>query len=206
MAYDFALPLVSDLAIAQEGGQDLLMPQVLAPRLELFRSLADLLAELDKGVSETMRVEIREAGTDRGLAKDLPNGRGIAPVLSGQPCRSKLSIRAQRNARHRKERIIIAPSFSSRRKDTHSSTIPCTSSPTGKKKVLKVLPNFVFTSRASWLTQPAIRSTCLSFSDGMALSLAPVSSVNATKARFRQAVSVSGMARDCFIMRFGKMV
>jgi hypothetical protein len=40
------------------------MPQVLAPCLELFRSLADLLAELDKSISEAMRVELWEARVD----------------------------------------------------------------------------------------------------------------------------------------------
>jgi integrase len=48
------------------------MSQVLAPRLELFRCLADLLAELDKGISETMGMEIWKASTDKGLAKDRP--------------------------------------------------------------------------------------------------------------------------------------
>ena len=81
--------------------------------------------------------------------------------------------------------------FSSRRYDIHSAIIARTSSPTGKKKVLKVLLNFVFISRASWLMQPAIKSTCLSFNEAMALSLAPVSRVKATRARFRRSISVT---------------
>ena len=100
-AYDFPLALARNLAIAQKGRQDFLMPQVLAPRLELFRGLADILAELDKGISEAVRVEIRQAGTGKGFAKDRPNGRGGAPVLPCQPYRFKLAIRPQRNPRRR---------------------------------------------------------------------------------------------------------
>ena len=85
------------------------MPEILAPRLELFGGLTDILTELDKGISEAMRVEIRQAGTDKGFAKYRTNGRGGAPVTPCQPCRFKLAISAQRNARRREEGIIIAP-------------------------------------------------------------------------------------------------
>lgn len=44
---------------------------------------------------------------------------------------------------------LLLQSCSSLRQRTHSSTISTTSSPTGKKYVLNVLLNFVFTSRAS---------------------------------------------------------
>ena len=63
----------------------------------------------------------------------------------------------------------------SRRSDTHSATILRISSPTGKKKVVKLLLNFVLTSRASWLMLFAIRSICFNFIEAIALSRAPVS-------------------------------
>jgi len=65
IANDFPLTLAGNLATTQKGRQNFLMSQVLAPRLELFRRLADLLAELDKGISEAMGIEIWQAVTDR---------------------------------------------------------------------------------------------------------------------------------------------
>lgn len=59
-----------------------------------------------------------------------------------------------------------------------------------EKKVLKVLLNFVLTSRASWLTQLVVRSTCFGFTEAMALSLAPVRRVKAIRARLRCSISV----------------
>ena len=81
MADDLALAMTLYLAIAQKGRQDFLMAQVLAPRLELFRGLADFLAQLDQSISETVGIKVWEAGTGKGLPKDRPNGGGIAPVL-----------------------------------------------------------------------------------------------------------------------------
>jgi hypothetical protein len=49
--------MAHNLAIAQKGRQDFFMPKVLTPGLELFRCLADLLAELKQGISETMGIE-----------------------------------------------------------------------------------------------------------------------------------------------------
>jgi hypothetical protein len=61
-AYDFPLALALNFAIAQESRQNFLMSEVLAPRLELFGGLTDILAQLDKGISEAMRVKIWQAG------------------------------------------------------------------------------------------------------------------------------------------------
>jgi hypothetical protein len=43
------------------------MPEVLAPRLELFGGFADILAGVDKGISKAMRVKIRQAGAHKGF-------------------------------------------------------------------------------------------------------------------------------------------
>ena len=80
--YNFTLTLARNFAIAQKGRQNFFMPEVLAPGLELIGGLTDILPELDKGISETMRIEIRQASSDKGFAKYCTNGRGRAPVTS----------------------------------------------------------------------------------------------------------------------------
>jgi hypothetical protein len=72
------------------------MPEVLASRLELFGGLANILAELNKGVSKTARVEVRQASIDEGFAKYRAYGRGSAPVIPFQSGHSKLAICALR--------------------------------------------------------------------------------------------------------------
>jgi hypothetical protein len=84
------------------------MPKILVPGFELFGGLTDTLTNLDKGISETMRVEIRQTSIDKGLAEYSTNGRGIAPKFPGQPCHFKLTGNPQRNARRREDWIIIA--------------------------------------------------------------------------------------------------
>ena len=56
--YGFTLALARNFAIAQESRQHFLMSEVLAPRLELFGSPTDILPQLDKDISEAMRVEV----------------------------------------------------------------------------------------------------------------------------------------------------
>jgi hypothetical protein len=58
------------------------MSEVLAPRFEVFRGLANILAELGECFSQAVRVKIRQIGADEGFAKDRANGRGAAPVLA----------------------------------------------------------------------------------------------------------------------------
>jgi len=43
------------------------MAQVLAPCLEPFRAIANLFTEFNKGVSEAVRVEIRQSGRNEGI-------------------------------------------------------------------------------------------------------------------------------------------
>jgi hypothetical protein len=47
------------------------MSEVLAPCFELFRGLADFLAELDKGVSKTARVEIWQTSSGYKVSSSL---------------------------------------------------------------------------------------------------------------------------------------
>jgi hypothetical protein len=97
IADDFPLTLTRNLAIAYKGGQDFLMPQILAPRLELFRGLANILAELDKGIPKAMWVEIWQASIGKDFAKDCSNRRGITLMFPCQPCHFKLASSPQRN-------------------------------------------------------------------------------------------------------------
>ena len=65
---------------------------------------------------------------------------------------------------------------------------------------MKVLLNLVFTSRASWKTLPAAKSTCLSFRLASALSRAPVRRARARSAWFLRSISVPTgiVAMTCF--------
>ena len=107
--YDFPLTLTRNFAIVKKGRQNLFMSEILAPRLELFWRLTDILAELDKCISEAVRVEIRQASLDEGFAEYRANRRCAAPVPPFQTGCFKLASRAQRNARCREKRIVIAP-------------------------------------------------------------------------------------------------
>ncbi len=87
------------------------MAKVLAPRFELFRGLADAFAESDKCISETMRVEIRQASAYKGFAEDFANGCGILPMASFKTRHFKLTSRAYRDPRCREKRIVVDPEF-----------------------------------------------------------------------------------------------
>ena len=49
------------------------MSKVLAPGFELFWRLTDFLAEPNKGIPETVRIEVGETGTNERLSKDRTN-------------------------------------------------------------------------------------------------------------------------------------
>lgn len=108
-SYDFALARPLDLTIAKKGRQDLVVPKVLAPRLELLGVPTDRLAEADEGVSKAVRIEIWKASADKGVAKYFPDPRGTSPVSPFQPDNLKLASRPQCDMCRRKERIVVAP-------------------------------------------------------------------------------------------------
>ena len=78
--HEFALPRICDLTVAGERRHHLLVPEVLAPRFELFGRSADLLAQLGKRVAERMRIGIGEAGADERLLEDFPDRRRVRPA------------------------------------------------------------------------------------------------------------------------------
>ena len=97
VAYDLPLTLVADFTIAKKSCQNLLMSEVLAPCLELFRRLAGFLAELNKGVSKAVRIEIWQICGSEGITKYLAYWCCRAPVSSFQPRGFKLSRRPHLN-------------------------------------------------------------------------------------------------------------
>jgi hypothetical protein len=85
------------------------MPQILAPRLELFRRFASFQAKPDQRVSQTVRLKVRQARPLKRFPEDGPNRRGRAPMAPFQPCRFKLARPSNHYSRCRKQRIVIAP-------------------------------------------------------------------------------------------------
>ncbi len=82
--------LTGNLAIACKSCKNLFMTKILAPRLKFFRAGANLLTELNKDVSKTMRIEIRKTGIDKGIFKYLADWGSGTPVRLFQPCNFKL--------------------------------------------------------------------------------------------------------------------
>ena len=93
------MPLTSYFAIAEKCCQYILMAKVLAPGLEFFGGFTNILAELDEGFSEAVRIEIRQTRMDEGFAKYLANRGSTAPVSPIQPCDTKLAVCPQFNPR-----------------------------------------------------------------------------------------------------------
>lgn len=77
-----------DLPVTVERRQHLLMAQILAPRLELFRRPAKLLAELREHVAEGVRAEILDPRRRERIAEDGADrpSRQMAEPPSGNGC------------------------------------------------------------------------------------------------------------------------
>ena len=104
------LPRDWDLAIAGQGRHDALVPQVLAPSLELFDRPAVSLPKDRQCSPETVRVEVGEPGSDEGLTEDPANRGRRAPVLALQARDLELAGRlAHLDLRGRKQRIVGPP-------------------------------------------------------------------------------------------------
>jgi hypothetical protein len=113
--------------------------EILAPRFKFFRPQPEIIGERREGISEAVGIGVGYASFCKGILKDSPDRRGVAPVLARQPNGDKALIGTDGDIRCRKERIVIAHPFSFRRKFTHSTRILTGSSPTGKKQVVNVL-------------------------------------------------------------------
>lgn len=84
------------------------MAQVLAPCLELLWSLAHRLSELNQGVPETVRIEIRQPDIFKSITEYLSYGRGGTPVFFGKTRCPELMISPNGNMCRGEERIIIS--------------------------------------------------------------------------------------------------
>ena len=126
-------PGTLNLPVAQKGRQHFLMPQVLAPRLELLRGFADFLPKPNQRVSETLRIEVRQTGAGECIPKDGANARCVAPVRALQPTASKWRLAPTSMRVAGNSGSSLPQSNASRKNATHSTTIWPISSTTGKK-------------------------------------------------------------------------
>ena len=121
------------------------MPQILAPGFELFRCLAKAFPQQDERVPQPMGRIVRQASATEGASENLPDrlGRRPMPAPARPAERSGLSPPRLRCG----EKWVLRPpkQFGGQVLDP----VLRISSPTGKKLVVKVLPNLVATSRAS---------------------------------------------------------
>ena len=77
---DLTLTSIFHLTIADEGCQYLYMAKILAPRLELLWGHASNLAQLNKGISKAVWVEIGQTGTFKRITENLTDRRGVTPM------------------------------------------------------------------------------------------------------------------------------
>jgi hypothetical protein len=196
----FSLPVGSNLSIARKCRQYLFVPEVLAPGLELFRRSTKAFTELRQRLAKRVRIGIRKVGAGESLLEDRSDRRGIRPMQAGKAAYLELVILVLNDLGCGKQGIDRAE-----KPLGGEVSDPICNDLTN----VKVLENFVCTSRASCTTLPSITSTCLSFSEAIAPSRAPVSRVKATTARLRKSRSVTaGMVcstcRICSIVGTGR--
>jgi hypothetical protein len=82
LANDVPLPLGGDLTIARERRKLFFVAKVLAPGFELFRSVAELLAQLSERLPKAVRIEVLQTGTCERILESLADRTGAAPVLT----------------------------------------------------------------------------------------------------------------------------
>src|SRR5262245_39055694 len=83
------------------------MTEVLRPSLHLFRSAATTLAELRKGFSKGMRVEVGKASLRKRLAEDLSDRTGVCPMSARQARYFELPALAIHDSSCWKQWIVI---------------------------------------------------------------------------------------------------
>ncbi len=115
-----------------------------------------------------MWIKIRQPSRIKGFAKNRTNGRGIAPVIPSQPCCFKLASSPKHPPCH---------NF------THFITYR-------KEEGIEGLAKFRLNFPGVLIDAVCDEIDMLSFIEAVVLSLAPVSSVNATRARFRRSISL----------------
>ena len=79
-------------AIVQERGRHPFGAEILFTRLELLRIATQRQPDMDEGVPESVRVEVRQPRGLEGALEDRADGLGLAPVPAGQ-ARATKSLR-----------------------------------------------------------------------------------------------------------------
>ena len=72
--------MLSEVAVARECREHVIVAEILASRFEFFRSLAGLLAKHGQRVAEDMRVGIRQSRPFECLSENCTDTRLIVPV------------------------------------------------------------------------------------------------------------------------------
>ena len=90
--HDFALALRRDPAIAPQRGKYALMPQVLAPCLQVLGRLAKAVSKLHERIAQAVRVEVGQSGRFKCLPKNPTYWPRAAPVVATNPNRLELVI------------------------------------------------------------------------------------------------------------------
>lgn len=84
-ADDLRLAVPGNVAVAGKRRQDVLMAEVLGPRLVLLRRSALLPSEQRQGLPKAVWVEVGQAGRREGVLEDRSDRTGAAPVLAVEP-------------------------------------------------------------------------------------------------------------------------
>jgi hypothetical protein len=147
--HDFGLAIWGYLTIARESGQDLLMSQILTPRLELLRRAAAPLAEHGEGVLEAVRIEAWQSNGFKRVLEERPDCICVAPMPACQSCRPELAIMAMFDEGCRKQRVVQPPEpISCQKFDPFDDNPLSVASDREESRRLRLL-FLVFTSRGS---------------------------------------------------------
>ena len=85
------------------------MAEVLTPNFELFGSKPQLVSQLRECVPKAMRIEVGQSRSGESLFENVPDRRGVAPMLTRQSYDFEPPIRTVTRLRRWKQRVVIAP-------------------------------------------------------------------------------------------------
>lgn len=68
--------------IADKGCENFLVPEILTPRLELFRRLAPFLAESNQRISKAVGIEVKKSSVLEGISENTLDWACGAPVFA----------------------------------------------------------------------------------------------------------------------------
>jgi hypothetical protein len=103
--YYFDLAIAAHVAVTRKGCKHALVPQILGPSLVLLWCPAKLAAKEGKGFSETVRIEVWQAGQQERILEYFSNWTGTAPMLAVQSHDLELTPMTDGDLGGRKKRI-----------------------------------------------------------------------------------------------------